>query len=90
MFKVMTLNKIAAIGTNNFDKSKYEVCNSIADPDAIGLDAAFPEPPRDLLGREERGGRTGGRRRKRDGRHGADHRSGCGARGVPRHRRGCP
>lgn len=49
MFKVMTLNKIAAIGTNNFDKSKYEVCNSLADPDAIlvrsanMLDMELPE-----------------------------------------------
>jgi D-3-phosphoglycerate dehydrogenase len=35
MYKIKTLNKIAAIGTRQFDKSKYEVSNSVEDPDAI-------------------------------------------------------
>jgi D-3-phosphoglycerate dehydrogenase len=35
MYKIKTLNKIAAIGTRQFDKSKYEVSSSVEDPDAI-------------------------------------------------------
>jgi D-3-phosphoglycerate dehydrogenase len=35
MYKIKTLNKIASVGTKNFDKSKYEVGNNVEDPDAI-------------------------------------------------------
>ncbi len=35
MYKIKTLNKIASVGTKNFDKKRYEVGNSIEDPDAI-------------------------------------------------------
>jgi D-3-phosphoglycerate dehydrogenase / 2-oxoglutarate reductase len=35
MFKVMTLNKIAAVGTNHFNLDKYEVSPTITSPDAI-------------------------------------------------------
>ena len=35
MYKVKTLNKIAACGTNLFDKAKYEVSDSIESPDAV-------------------------------------------------------
>jgi len=35
MYKIKTLNKIAAVGTRQFDKYKYEVSNTIEDPDAI-------------------------------------------------------
>jgi D-3-phosphoglycerate dehydrogenase len=35
MIKIQTLNKIAAIGTDNFDKSKYVVSDSVENPDAI-------------------------------------------------------
>lgn len=49
MFKIMTLNKIAAVGTNNFDQETYEVGTSIENPDAIlvrsanMLDMELPE-----------------------------------------------
>jgi len=35
MYKIKTLNKIAAVGTKKFDKSKYEVGTTIENPDAI-------------------------------------------------------
>src|SRR5665647_3740564 len=35
MFKIKTLNKIASVGTRNFDKSVYEVGSNVEDPDAI-------------------------------------------------------
>ncbi|MDD2534522.1 MAG: phosphoglycerate dehydrogenase [Eubacteriales bacterium] len=35
MYKVKTLNKIAAIGTKRFDKTRYEVSNTAENPDAI-------------------------------------------------------
>src|SRR5659263_78877 len=35
MFKIKTLNKIASVGTRNFDKSAYEVGNNVDAPDAI-------------------------------------------------------
>lgn len=35
MYKIKTLNKIASVGTKNFDKKRYEVGSSIEDPDAI-------------------------------------------------------
>ena len=35
MFNVLTLNKIAACGTDLLDKSKYTVGDDIANPDAI-------------------------------------------------------
>ena len=49
MFKIMTLNKIAAVGTNNFDHETYVVAASIENPDAIlvrsanMLDMELPE-----------------------------------------------
>ena len=35
MYNVLTLNKIAACGTDLFDKSKYTVSDDAANPDAI-------------------------------------------------------
>jgi len=35
MFKIKTLNKIASVGTKNFDKTQYDVGSSIENPDAI-------------------------------------------------------
>jgi D-3-phosphoglycerate dehydrogenase len=35
MFRIKTFNKIASIGTNNFDKSKYQISNDVENPDAI-------------------------------------------------------
>jgi len=35
MFKIKTLNKIASVGTKNFNKNAYEVGNNVEDPDAI-------------------------------------------------------
>ncbi len=35
MYKIKTLNKIAACGTDLFDKAKYEVSDSIESPDAV-------------------------------------------------------
>ncbi len=35
MYKIKTLNKIAAIGTKRFDKVRYEVGTHVEDPDAI-------------------------------------------------------
>lgn len=49
MYKIQTLNKIAAIGTKNMDKSKYELGNNVENPDAILvrsagiLDMEFPD-----------------------------------------------
>ncbi len=37
MYKLLTLNKIAACGLDNFDKNKYEISDSCADPDCIIL-----------------------------------------------------
>lgn len=35
MYNILTLNKIAACGTDNFDKAKYTVSDSAENPDAI-------------------------------------------------------
>ncbi|MBQ6780593.1 MAG: 3-phosphoglycerate dehydrogenase [Treponema sp.] len=35
MYKIQTLNKISAIGLDNFPRDNYEVASSILDPDAI-------------------------------------------------------
>lgn len=35
MYKIQTLNKISAIGLNDFPRDNYEVASSILDPDAI-------------------------------------------------------
>ena len=49
MFKIKTLNKIASVGTKNFDKSVSEVGNNVEAPDAIlvrsanMLDMELPE-----------------------------------------------
>lgn len=40
MFNVQTLNKISAIGTDIFDKSKYAVADECANPDAIMVRSA--------------------------------------------------
>ena len=40
MYKIQTLNKISAIGTDIFDKSKYSVAEDIANPDAIMVRSA--------------------------------------------------
>ena len=37
MYKLLTLNKIAACGLNNFDRAKYEISDAIDDPDCIIL-----------------------------------------------------
>lgn len=40
MFNILTLNKIAAVGTDNFDKVKYNVSESAENPDAIMVRSA--------------------------------------------------
>ena len=40
MFNIQTLNKIAACGTDIFDKSKYTVADEVANPDAIMVRSA--------------------------------------------------
>lgn len=40
MYNIQTLNKISAIGTDIFDKSKYAVSDSIENPDAIMVRSA--------------------------------------------------
>lgn len=40
MFQIQTLNKIAAIGTDNFDKAKYEIADSFENPTAIMVRSA--------------------------------------------------
>ncbi len=40
MYKIQTLNKIAAIGTDNFDKTKYVVADAPENPDAIMVRSA--------------------------------------------------
>ncbi|WP_297961045.1 3-phosphoglycerate dehydrogenase family protein [uncultured Ruminococcus sp.] len=40
MFKIQTLNKISAVGTDVFDKSKYAVADECANPDAIMVRSA--------------------------------------------------
>ncbi len=40
MYNIQTLNKIAAIGTDNFDKAKYNVADAVAAPDAIMVRSA--------------------------------------------------
>ncbi len=40
MYNILTLNKIAAIGTDNFDKAKYNVADNVAAPDAIMVRSA--------------------------------------------------
>lgn len=40
MYNILTLNKIAAIGTDNFDKAVYNVTDACDDPDAIMVRSA--------------------------------------------------
>ena len=40
MYKIQTLNKISAIGTDIFDKSKYSIADECANPDAIMVRSA--------------------------------------------------
>lgn len=40
MYQIQTLNKIAAIGTDNFDKAKYTVSDAPVNPDAIMVRSA--------------------------------------------------
>ena len=40
MYNIQTLNKISAVGTDVFDKSKYTVAEEIANPDAIMVRSA--------------------------------------------------
>lgn len=40
MYNIQTLNKISAIGTDIFDKSKYSVSDSVENPDAIMVRSA--------------------------------------------------
>lgn len=40
MFNIHTLNKISAVGTDNFDKSKYTVGDTVENPDAIMVRSA--------------------------------------------------
>ncbi len=40
MYNILTLNKIAAIGTDNFDKAAYNVAEAIDNPDAIMVRSA--------------------------------------------------
>lgn len=40
MIKIQTLNKIAAIGTDNFDENKYLVADNVENPDAIMVRSA--------------------------------------------------
>ncbi|MBQ8623240.1 MAG: 3-phosphoglycerate dehydrogenase [Oscillospiraceae bacterium] len=40
MYNILTLNKIAAIGTDNFDKAAYNVADAIDNPDAIMVRSA--------------------------------------------------
>lgn len=40
MFQIQTLNKIAAIGTDNFDKAKYEIADNFENPTAIMVRSA--------------------------------------------------
>lgn len=40
MYKIQTLNKIAAIGTDNFDRAKYEIADAFDAPDAVMVRSA--------------------------------------------------
>ena len=40
MYNIMTLNKIAAVGTDKFDTAKYSVSDSCTAPDAIMVRSA--------------------------------------------------
>lgn len=40
MYNIQTLNKISSIGTEIFDKSKYNVADECANPDAIMVRSA--------------------------------------------------
>lgn len=40
MYNILTLNKIAAIGTDNFDKAAYSVGDNVENPDAIMVRSA--------------------------------------------------
>ena len=40
MFNILTLNKIASIGTDNFDKANYKVGEAVENPDAIMVRSA--------------------------------------------------
>ena len=35
MFKIQTLNKISAVGIDNFPRDSYEVASELGNPDAI-------------------------------------------------------
>lgn len=40
MYNILTLNKIAKVGTDNFDKANYSVSDSVENPDAIMVRSA--------------------------------------------------
>lgn len=40
MYNIKTLNKIAAIGTDNFDKAKYNIVDEVENPDAVMVRSA--------------------------------------------------
>lgn len=40
MYNILTLNKIAAVGTDNFNKAYYNVADSVSNPDAIMVRSA--------------------------------------------------
>ena len=40
MYNILTLNKIAAVGTDNFNKAYYNVADNVANPDAIMVRSA--------------------------------------------------
>lgn len=40
MYSILTLNKIAAVGTDKFDSSKYTVGEEVSNPDAIMVRSA--------------------------------------------------
>ena len=40
MYNILTLNKIAAVGTDNFDRSRYNVSDAAENPDAIMVRSA--------------------------------------------------
>ena len=53
MYNILTLNKIAAVGTDNFNKAYYNVADNVANPDAIMVRSTLPAqtqtPLRSLL-----------------------------------------
>ena len=40
MYNILTLNKIAAVGTDNFDEAYYNVADNVNNPDAIMVRSA--------------------------------------------------